>query len=81
MTCVLLFQSVHQVMRGEKLLKARGVTVNLVPVPREISSECGVAIEVAFESREEALRLVQESGIVLAGHYHRNEEGRFERGF
>ncbi len=44
--CLLVFQSVHQVMKAEKLLKGQGVKVDLIPMPREISSDCGVAIEL-----------------------------------
>jgi len=32
-------------MRAEKILKGKGIKVDLIPVPREINSDCGVAVE------------------------------------
>lgn len=44
---VAVFPSIHDVMRVDRELAAAGVAHDLVPVPRGISSECGMAIEVA----------------------------------
>ena len=79
MKCVLLFHSVHQVMRAEKLLKERGVRADLIPVPREISSDCGVAIEISLESKEEALGLIERGGISSVECYQRIEGGPFAK--
>jgi hypothetical protein len=79
MTCILIFQSVHQVMKAEKVLKERGTTVDLIPVPREISSDCGVAIQVPSEVSEEVLCFIGERGLSCVGCYQRGNGGRFER--
>ena len=42
----MLFDSVHDVMRTESMLKARGMWCDLVPTPRELTSECGMAVEI-----------------------------------
>jgi len=39
-----LFHTIHDVLKAEKLLKARGCAHELVPVPRVLSSDCGVCI-------------------------------------
>lgn len=44
---VLIFNSVHRVMHAEKLLKQAGVTSRTIPVPRKLSSDCGLAIRIA----------------------------------
>lgn len=41
----LLFRSIHDVLKAEKLLKKTDAVFELVPVPRQISSECGVCIK------------------------------------
>ena len=46
MRYVITFVSVHFVMKAEKVLKEKGIRVRLIPTPREISSDCGMAIEV-----------------------------------
>lgn len=79
MRCVLLFHSIHQVMKAEKLLKGQNLEIDLIPVPREISSDCGVAIELPFEVKEEALHLIGGSGLVDVACYRRIEGGAFEK--
>lgn len=80
MKCVLIFSSIHQVMRAEKLLKGKGIEIDLIPVPREISSDCGVAIELLWEDRQAALSVLQGSSISILEFYVRDQEGRFEKG-
>ncbi len=80
MKCVILFASIHQVMRAEKILKGRGAKIDLIPVPREISSDCGVAIELSADLKEEALHLLQEHHVTILDCYTKGQGERFERG-
>jgi len=42
------FHSTHMVLKAEKLLKEAGVVgVRLVPVPSQVSSDCGVTVRFA----------------------------------
>jgi hypothetical protein len=41
---VVLFQSVSQAIRAEKLLLGAGIPCKLIPVPRHLSSDCGVCL-------------------------------------
>lgn len=41
---VVLFKSVSYALRSEKILKNEGVPFKLIPVPKHISSDCGVCI-------------------------------------
>ena len=43
---VALFQSVSVAMKAENALKAAGVSYKLIPVPKEISSECGICVRL-----------------------------------
>ncbi len=79
MKIIFLFESVHRVMKAEKLLKGKGVKIDLVPVPREISSDCGVAIELARDLEADALLILTENGISIADCYIRDPRGRFEK--
>ncbi len=76
--CLLVFASVHQVMKAEKVLKKRGLTPDLVPMPRAISSDCGVALELSLEVKEEALRLLREERL-FPGACYTKRYGRFEK--
>ena len=49
--CVLLFQSVSQAMLAEKILKQQEIPHKVIPVPRQISSDCGVCIRFRPDER------------------------------
>lgn len=46
---VVLFQSVNGALLAEKLLKKKGIAYKLIPVPRHLSSDCGVCIRFLTE--------------------------------
>ena len=39
-----LFHTIHDVLKAESVLKSQGTLFELVPVPRTLSSDCGVCI-------------------------------------
>ncbi len=47
---VVLFYSTSGAIRAEKLTKEAGLKVKLIPVPRHLSSDCGVCLR--FESAD-----------------------------
>ena len=49
---VILFYSVNGAIKAEKILKEKGVPYKLIPVPRHLSSDCGLALR--FEKKDEA---------------------------
>lgn len=49
---VVLFFSVSGAIRAEKLIKAAGVPYKLIPVPRHLSSDCGLCLR--FRAEDEA---------------------------
>ena len=50
--CVALFETVSHVMKAEKLLKEAGVPYKIIPVPKSISSDCGVCVRFLPEQKE-----------------------------
>jgi len=48
---VVLFHSVHHALRSEKILKEMGLPHKLIPVPRHISSDCGVCLRFTADIR------------------------------
>ena len=48
---VAVFNSIHRVMKAEKLLKGMGFPILLIPAPRAITSDCGLAIRYAEDKR------------------------------
>ena len=50
---VILFKSVSYALHAEKILQKEGIKFKLIPVPRSISSDCGVCIRFATEHRKQ----------------------------
>ena len=50
---VVLFPSISHALRAEKLLQAKGIPFRLIPVPRHLSSDCGVCLRFPWEQRED----------------------------
>jgi len=56
---VMLFKSVSYVLKAEKILKKEGLPHKLIPVPKNISSDCGICLrfEPAIQNKIEAALL------------------------
>lgn len=50
---VVLFHGLQAVLRAEKVLQKAGLTVKLVPTPRQFSSDCGVALRFTWADLEQ----------------------------
>jgi hypothetical protein len=53
---VMLFKAVSYVLKAEKILKKEGLPHKLIPVPKYISSDCGICLrfEPAMQNKIEA---------------------------
>lgn len=47
-----LFKSVNQTMWADSMLKKKGIARKLIPVPRQISSDCGVCLRIPGDQEE-----------------------------
>ena len=63
--CVAIFQSIHRVMKAEKVLKGSGLAILLIPVPRQLTSDCGLAIRFPLELRSVVEAALSESGLAI----------------
>lgn len=64
---VLLVYSTSHAIRIEKTLKNSGITCKLVPVPRHLSSDCGMCVRFRAADEDTVTRTVDETGIETAG--------------
>jgi len=62
---LLTFPSTFYALRAEKAIQAAGLEGRLIPMPRELSSLCGLALELAPEITEQTLTLLKDNGIKL----------------
>jgi len=76
--CAVIFDSIHYVIMGEKTLKAAGLSIDVIPVPREISSDCGMAVELSCEDRDRVEQILAEKDITMIGIY-RLHQGQYTK--
>jgi hypothetical protein len=50
---VVLFHTTSSALRAEKILQKEGLTIKLIPTPRELSSDCGIALRFEWNDREQ----------------------------
>ena len=62
---VILVNSTGHAIRGEKLLQNAGVGCKLIPVPRQLSSNCGVCLRVARTDRSAAQGILHDAGLEI----------------
>ena len=48
---VMLFKAVSYALKAEKILKAQNIPHKLIPVPKQISSDCGVCLRFEPQHR------------------------------
>jgi hypothetical protein len=71
---ILIFRGTHQVLSAEKRLKGGGVPMRLIPVPRSLTSDCGLAIRVPLDQRDRARDILSRARL-LPYSVHRPLEG------
>ncbi|MFH1148206.1 MAG: DUF3343 domain-containing protein [Pseudomonadota bacterium] len=62
-TIVFVFDSIHHVLKAEKFIKKSGLACELIPVPRQISSDCGMALAVQPHHSQEARELLDKAAL------------------
>ncbi len=66
---VMTFHTTTAAMAMESACMAAGLPGRLIPVPREITADCGMAWCAPPEAREKLEAFVASQGIVIAGTY------------
>lgn len=57
------FYASHHTLRADKFLRAAGFTVALIPGPRELSPNCGVALRFEYGRATEALAILSQNRV------------------
>lgn len=66
---VAVFNSIHRVMKAEKILKGRRLGILLIPVPRALQSDCGLAIRYGADIKDAVEMVLAEEGLLPAELY------------
>jgi len=66
---VILVHTTSAAMRSEAVLHRAGIDVKLIPVPRNLSSDCGLAVRIPDSDRQRALECLAKEHVEIAGDY------------
>lgn len=74
--CYLTFASTYFALRTEALLQESNFSFKLVPVPRQISSSCGTALQCSCIDLEAIRSTLENAGVKIEGSHELAEERR-----
>lgn len=60
---VVLFHTTTAALRAEKVAQKAGLKVKLIPTPRELSSDCGIALRFELEDCQILEHLLEDAGV------------------
>jgi hypothetical protein len=63
---VLVYSTGHAI-RAERVLHLAGIETKLIPVPRHLSSNCGVCVRIAWDDREAAQAALDRANLETQG--------------
>lgn len=66
---VILVYSTSHALRAEKLLKQAKIDCRLIPVPRHLSSDCGVCVQIERMKKDLARQVLETGGLEYEGIY------------
>jgi len=64
---VVLFHTNSAAMRAEKTLKKSALAIKLIPTPRDLSSDCGIALRFNWDQVEYVETLLDTARVEIAG--------------
>jgi N-acyl-L-homoserine lactone synthetase len=64
---VVLFHSTAHAIRAERVLQRAGFVVKMIPTPRQISSDCGMALRFDPADQETVAATLQENMVPIGG--------------
>ncbi|NIS76032.1 MAG: DUF3343 domain-containing protein [Deltaproteobacteria bacterium] len=70
---ILIFEGTHHVMAAEKVIKGAGIYMKLIPVPRSLTSDCGLAIRIDDDDRGKILSALNKTGNYPKEYYVKDE--------
>ena len=65
----ILVYSTSHALKSERVLKGMGIECKLIPVPRHLSSDCGVCVRIKQKEKEMAGEALEAAGVEIEGIY------------
>ena len=62
---VILVHTTSHAIQVERVLKQANMRVKLIPTPRQLSSDCGSAVRIAAEDRDQCIQLLGDARVLI----------------
>ena len=73
-----VFNSAHRVMKAENVLKKHGLAILLIPAPRALSTDCGLAIRYESDLYDTVLHTLVSEKLLPTFIYQKNSDSGYE---
>jgi Protein of unknown function (DUF3343) len=73
-----VFNSAHRVMKAENILKRCGLAILLIPAPRALSTDCGLAIRYNSDLHDSVLQALTSEKLLPAFIYRKDSNTHYE---
>ncbi len=64
---VVLTESTSHAVKGERVLRDAGIEAKLIPLPRHLSSDCGVSVRISVDKIGNVESILKEKGVPFTG--------------
>ena len=66
---VVLFHSTAHAIRAEKVLAGAGLSIKMIPTPRQLSSDCGMALRFDRQDEQRVATTLADNSVPTNGIY------------
>jgi hypothetical protein len=73
-----VFNSAHRVMKAEAILKGCGLEILLIPAPRALSTDCGLAIRYNSDLNDSVLQALSSENLLPDVIYRKDSDSLYE---
>ncbi len=73
MTCLATFKTTSAALMFERTCRASGISARIAPVPRSLSSSCGLACEYPCDMKNQVEEIANSKKIQVAGYHEISE--------
>jgi len=63
---IVLFETTQAAIKAEKVLNQAGIRIKLIPVPRHISSNCGISVRFDLAVADEVKSILTSNNVPIA---------------
>jgi hypothetical protein len=76
---IITFHNTHFALKTKKVLEKSGKQFETIPVPRELSSDCGFCCKVPWEEKDGIVTILRENNIEMDSIYRWERDEEMER--